>query len=271
MKTRIISAAVLLPILLVIVLALPKAVTAVVVGAAAAIAVYELLYETELVRSPRLVAYSAVAAFLMSIWGWAGQQESWGALLVLALFAALFGEMMAAHIKLPFDKICMCFAAGLLVPYLLTALVRIHSMRLGRFYILIPLILAFLPDTGAYFTGRYFGKHKLAPVISPNKTIEGVIGGVICAVLGMLIYGLVLWLGFGFQVNFLYAVLYGIVGAGASVFGDLSFSVIKRQTGIKDYGRLIPGHGGILDRFDSMSVVAPVVEALLLLIPVAVK
>ena len=87
MKTRIISAAVLLPILLVIVLALPKAVTAVVVGAAAAIAAYELLYETELVRSPRLVAYSAVAAFLMSVWSWAGQQESWGTLLVLALFA----------------------------------------------------------------------------------------------------------------------------------------------------------------------------------------
>lgn len=72
-------------------------------------------------------------------------------------------------------------------------------------------------------------------------------------------------------MNFGYAILYGLMGGMASVFGDLCFSVIKRQTGIKDYGNLIPGHGGILDRFDSMTVVAPLAEVLLLLIPMAVK
>jgi len=269
MKTRILSAVILLPLLLIAVVALPKIVIAIVFGAAAAIAVYELLHQTEFVRDPRLIAYCGVSAFLMAIWSWAGQSEAWGALLVLALFVALFGEMLASHIKMPFEKICICFVAGIVLPYLLTALVRIHAMRPGRYYIMIPFLMAFLPDSGAYFAGRFFGKHKLAPVISPKKTVEGVIGGVAACVVGMLIYGLILLL-FDFRVNFFFTILYGILGAGGSVLGDLCFSVIKRQTGIKDYGNLIPGHGGILDRFDSMMVVAPLTEALLLLIPMAV-
>lgn len=134
----------------------------------------------------------------------------------------------------------------------------------------IPFILAFLSDTGAYFAGRAFGKHKLAPVISPHKTVEGVVGGVLGAIFGMLIFCLVMQLGFKMQVNYLYAVLYGVVGSLGAVFGDLCFSVIKRQTGMKDYGNLIPGHGGVLDRFDSMMVVGPLSELLLLLLPVAV-
>lgn len=134
----------------------------------------------------------------------------------------------------------------------------------------IPFILAFLSDTGAYFAGRAFSKHKLAPVISPHKTVEGVVGGVLGAIFGMLIFCLVMQLGFKMQVNYLYAVLYGVVGSLGAVFGDLCFSVIKRQTGMKDYGNLIPGHGGVLDRFDSMMVVGPLSELLLLLLPVAV-
>ena len=100
--------------------------------------------------------------------------------------------------------------------------------------------------------------------------MEGAIGGVIATVLGMLIYALILDLPFepfNFNVNYLNAMLYGLVGSVAGVFGDLCFSVVKRQTGIKDYGNLIPGHGGVLDRFDSMMMVAPLMEALILLLP----
>jgi len=108
-------------------------------------------------------------------------------------------------------------------------------------------------------------------VISPNKTVEGVAGGVIGAIVGMLIYCLVLDLFFRFRVNYLFALTYGILGSLSAVFGDLAFSAIKRQTGIKDYGNLLPGHGGVLDRFDSMVIVAPLTEALLILIPFAVR
>ena len=83
--------------------------------------------------------------------------------------------------------------------------------------------------------------------------------------------GTVLQFGFGFKVNYGFAVIYGMFGSLAAVFGDLCFSAIKRQTGIKDYGNLIPGHGGVLDRFDSMTIVAPLVELLMSMIPVAVK
>ena len=91
------------------------------------------------------------------------------------------------------------------------------------------------------------------------------------SILGMMIYAFILDLAFGMEVNYLFAVIYGIAAAGGSVMGDLSFSVIKRQTGIKDYGNLIPGHGGVLDRLDSMMVVGPLAEVLLLLLPLAVK
>jgi phosphatidate cytidylyltransferase len=141
----------------------------------------------------------------------------------------------------------------------------------GRFLVVAPFVMAFMPDTGAYLIGCAFGKHKLCPLISPKKTVEGLFGGFLGGIVGMIVYGLVLQYFFGFTVNYLFAVLYGVLGAGFATFGDLMFSVIKRQTGIKDYGKLLPGHGGILDRFDSVTIVAPLAEVLLLILPLAVK
>ena len=272
MKTRILSAVALLPLLFVCIFLLPKVCTAIVFGLAGAIGAYELLHATGHVKHPRLVLYAAVSAFLMSIWSWSGQNRGWFSLLVVSVFAAYFGEMMANHIKLSFDKIAMCLVAALIIPYLLTSLVRVLAMRLGRYYIIVPFLMAFLPDTGAYFAGRAFGRHKLAPVVSPKKTVEGAVGGVVSAVAFMCLYALLLNKCFGFgQVNYLFAAIYGLLGAVASIIGDLTLSVVKRQVGIKDYGNLFPGHGGILDRFDSTMMVAPLAEILLLLLPFAVK
>lgn len=271
MKTRIIAAGVLLPLLLIIVLALPTIYTAILFGIMAAIGAYELLWGTGLVKHPRLIVYTAVMAFLTAIGSHYGLPYPYVLIGILVFVAALYGEMLGSHAQLPYEKLLVCLAGGVLIPFMLCALVRIHSGENGRFLILIPFVLAFLSDTGAYFVGSKFGKHKLAPVISPKKSIEGVVGGVLGAIVGMVIYCLVLDLAFGFTVNYLFALIYGVLGSLAAVFGDLSFSAIKRQVGIKDYGNLIPGHGGILDRFDSMTVVAPLTEALLLLIPVVVK
>ena len=126
--------------------------------------------------------------------------------------------------------------------------------------------MAFSADSFAYFAGRACGKHKLAPVISPHKTVEGAVGGVLGSVALMLLYALVIH-RFHVPVRYGAAAVYGVLGAFASMLGDLTFSVIKRQTGIKDYGNLLPGHGGILDRFDSMIVVAPLTEILVRLLP----
>jgi len=270
MKTRILAAAVALPLLLLIVIFLPKVCTAVLFGLMAAIGAYELTTGTGLVKHSRLTAWSMLMAFWACLWCGLGISSVWLWLGVLLFWCALFGEVMQSGMKISFDKVAICFAAGLLLPLLFGSLVRIHSGDYGRYFIFVPFILAFVSDTGAYFTGFFLGKHKLAPTISPKKTKEGVAGGVLGAMVGMVLYCLVLQLAFDVTPNYIFALIYGIVGSLGAVFGDLCFSVIKRQTGIQDYGNLIPGHGGILDRFDSMMIVGPLAEILLVLLPLVI-
>ena len=270
MKTRVITGAVLVLALLLMVLIPYKWIAAVVFGLLMAIGSYELLYGTGMVRHPRLVIYAAAMAFLVTMWSFFGAVQAYMLLLVMVFFITLFGEMMHDHVKVRFDMIAMTFVAGFVVPLLLGGVIRILSMKVGRYFVIIPFIVAYMNDAGAYLVGIKYGKHKLSPVVSPNKTYEGMLGGLAGAVLGMILYSLVLQFAFKFRVNYLLAVLYGILGSSVGVFGDLCFSVVKRQTGIKDYGNLFPGHGGVLDRFDSMVMVAPLIEVLLTLLPWAV-
>ena len=271
MKTRIIAAAVLIPILLVLVLVAPKMFSAVIFAVLMSIGSYELLYRTHLVKHPRLVIYSSVMAFAVVMWSHAGAIHAWLLLGMLVYTLVLFSEMMLDHVKVRIEMIALCYLAGFVVPFLLSALIRILAMTIGRQVIMIPFVVAFMSDGGAYFVGLKFGRHKLAPVVSPNKTIEGALGGLAGAIVGMLIYAIILDLAVPrVEVNYGLALLYGLIGSVAGVFGDLCFSIIKRQTGIKDYGNLIPGHGGVLDRFDSLMMVAPLMEALLLLAPMVI-
>lgn len=271
MKTRILAAGVLLPLLLLVVLVLPKAFTAILFGLIAAIGAYELLNSTGRVTQRRFTIYAMVMAFLMAMPCSLPYLSLLMKLAVFAFLCLLFAELLISRATLPFENVVITFFAGAVIPYCLTALVRLHGYPNGRGYILLPFVIAFLSDTGAYFAGLAFGRHKLAPIISPKKTVEGLVGGVVGAIIGVIIYCVILQKAFHFDVNYLYVPVYGILGSLGAVFGDLSFSAVKRQTGIKDYGNLIPGHGGILDRFDSMVVVAPLVELLMLLIPLVVK
>ena len=270
MKVRVIVSMVLLPLLLVVLFALPKICTAVLVGLMAALGAYELLTGTGLVKHLRLNIYSMLMALYVCLWFGLGIGYGWLLLGILVFWCLLFAEMMLSGGKLQFSKVCICFVAALLLPALLGSLVRIHNWERGRVLVCVPFLFAFLSDTGAYFAGMLFGKHKLAPVISPKKTVEGLIGGCVLTIVGMLIYCIVLQLFFKLQPNYLLAVAYGVLGTAGAAFGDLCFSAIKRQADIKDYGKLIPGHGGILDRFDSMMVVGPLAELLMLLLPLVV-
>lgn len=271
MKKRILAAVILIPLLLLVLYPAPKIVMSIVLSLLCAISTFELLYTTGLVRHFRLNLYSAIVAAAIPIWCHFGSMRIWAEVTVFAFFVILFVELMQFNPKVKFEQVCMCIAAGLVIPYLFSGLVRIMISEDGRYVILIPFIVSFLSDTGAFFVGCRFGKHKLAPVISPKKSVEGLIGGVLTAIIGMMLYCLVMEKLFFCSVNYVYAVIYGLVGSLAGAFGDLCFSVVKRQTGIKDYGDIIPGHGGILDRFDSMLVVGPLMEVLLVLIPVVVK
>lgn len=267
MRVRITVAAILIPVMLFIVLGLPEIITVFFVAFFAAIGAYELLHNTGLVKHFRMVVYSMLFAFAVPFWSYYGCNYILELGGVLVFFALMFAENMMADGKIPFQKICACFMAGLIIPFMFSSIARILAMENGKNLILLPFAIAFISDGGAYFIGVFFGKHKMAPIISPKKTWEGFFGGITFAVLGTLIYVLVQQLCFHMQVNYLYAAIYGIVGSLACVFGDLCFSIVKRQTGIKDYGSIFPGHGGMLDRFDSVIVVTPLVECLLMLIP----
>ncbi|HSC34601.1 MAG TPA: phosphatidate cytidylyltransferase [Thermodesulfobacteriota bacterium] len=124
----------------------------------------------------------------------------------------------------------------------------------GFFYIFFTVACTFLNDTGAYFTGLRLGRRKLAPAISPGKTVEGTIGGIIACILT----GLIVNYGFGSPLNSDWTIFFSILIAVTAVFGDLVESAIKRGAGIKDTGDIVPGHGGVLDRFDSLMFVFPV-------------
>ncbi len=271
MKTRIIVAAVGLPLLLLVLLVLPPIFTALLISAMSILAVYELLFGTGLVRNIYLMAASALMALVVCLWSYGGCPWQWGIVCLWVYFMGLFIIMIASHGKMPFAHLCMAAFSGIVIPLFWSALTRILLMSYGRFYILVPLILSFSADSGAYFVGVAIGKHKMAPNISPKKSWEGAAGGVLSAMLCMFLYTLILHIGFGFEVRYGAALLYGAIGSVTCILGDLTYSVIKRQTGIKDYGNLLPGHGGILDRFDSMSLVAPLAECLLLLLPLIVK
>ena len=160
-----------------------------------------------------------------------------------------------------FGDVSAALFAGLVFPWMLGCLVRLRLVpEVGKALVFVPLCIAFGSDTFALFAGMAFGRHKLAPLVSPKKTVEGAVGGLAGGVLGM---ALIRWIG---DVTVGEALcswpmvpVYGLVGSLVSQLGDLSFSVIKREFGVKDYGHLLPGHGGILDRFDSVTFVAPCV------------
>lgn len=130
----------------------------------------------------------------------------------------------------------------------------------SAFWIVFCLAVPWLADSGAFFAGNYFGKRKLCPEISPNKTVEGAIGGILAGTLSALLIGLIFKLIYG-QVTIYYGilVLVAFINSIISIFGDLTFSIIKRSCKIKDFGSIMPGHGGLLDRFDSVLLCIPVV------------
>ena len=140
-------------------------------------------------------------------------------------------------------------------------------MEQGRFLVLLPVICAFLTDGGAYFAGIFLGRHRGVTRVSPNKSIEGYIGGILSGAIFLLIYGVLLEQFAGLDASLPVLAVYGLVGSAVTELGDLSFSFVKRQFGVKDYGDLLPGHGGMLDRFDSMVFAAPTLMLLVELCP----
>lgn len=164
------------------------------------------------------------------------------------------------HEKFNYTDFFYMTGVTMLITYSFGTLVNMaQQVKTGSlFLIVITLCGAWLADSGAYFAGTFFGKTKLCPTISPKKTVEGLIGGVVCNGIFLLIISFVYRVVLkGAEVHYIWIFLAGMACALVGLVGDLTASIIKRQTGIKDYGNIMPGHGGIMDRFDSVLLVAP--------------
>ena len=144
------------------------------------------------------------------------------------------------------------------------AIIGLRYVEMGEYLFYLIFIGAWCADSFAYFVGVAIGKHKLIPKVSPKKTVEGAIGGILGAVVGFLVYGACLsYFVEGLQVNYIGMAVSAAFIAVVSQLGDLVTSFIKREQGIKDYGKVLPGHGGIMDRFDSIIAVAPIIMAII--------
>ncbi|MBR2283777.1 MAG: phosphatidate cytidylyltransferase [Ruminococcus sp.] len=176
----------------------------------------------------------------------------------------VFVTWLKMHRTIRYEQVFFALAVMILVPQSMSTIVRIDRMfpaGMGRFFLIMALCGAWIADTGAYFTGVALGKHKLCPEISPKKTIEGFVGGILTT---GIVYAAAfsIYLGFSLKIMLITFIM-GAVCAVVGTVGDLSASMVKRQIGFKDYGRIMPGHGGLMDRFDSVLFVLPAFYALL--------
>lgn len=268
MKTRIISGAVAVVIAIVILMLHKTVVLDIAVALLIAGMLYELFKATECIRfKPTAVLCIAYGIFTP----FAHLTGKWSALIALCFVLLVFATNLMQYKDLKFDKLAIMLASTILVTYSMNSLLSIHSVskKHGLFLVVLTLCGAWLADTGAYFSGTFFGKHKLCPNISPKKTVEGFIGGtvtngIIFILLGVIYGKLITDLPMDYFLLFVFGMACSVVG----LLGDLSASLIKRQYGIKDYGNIMPGHGGVMDRFDSVLFVAPFMAAMLSYFPI---
>lgn len=168
------------------------------------------------------------------------------------------------HDHLSYDDTAFAIVGTLVITCGMTS---ISAMCVGgqytSFYVVICLCVPWLSDAGAYFTGTFLGKHKLCPNISPKKTVEGAVGGIIFGILSGIVAGMIfssfIYGADKVYINYGGLALIGVLNSVIAILGDLCFSLIKRSCSIKDYGTIMPGHGGLLDRFDSVIFTAPLV------------
>lgn len=249
--------------------ALPPIGLPVVLSVLSMTALYEVIWATGLVKHRGILVLSMVLSGIVPIWTYLGQNTTCALVALFLYFCSLFLVAMTSDFTVSVDKIATAGFFAICIPYFFSAFIRIAQLPndIGYFYLLTPLIASSASDTFAYFTGVTIGKHKLVPKLSPKKTIEGSVGGLLGAMLTYLVYGLLLSLWFNITVSYFALAVYGVVGSAVAQIGDLSFSYIKRQQGIKDFGNIFPGHGGVLDRFDSTMFCAPVIELFIILLP----
>ena len=284
MKQRVITAVVLLALLAVVVWQINTPVLVLVIAFLAAVAANEIMRCAKVENTfIRVVAtgYAACVPFFASakaLTPWVSQAV-WGKVIgavpgvvyLIALVLVLLLAMLKGYAYTTFEDVAVSVFAGALVPFGFSVFIRLRDMfqieQFGIYLIFYGLICALATDSGAQLTGMAFGKHKMSPNISPKKTVEGAIGGLIFSLIlnavAMILYNRLADFKMDeFAVTVLLAACLPVSFLG--MMGDLSASVLKRDFGVKDFGKIFPGHGGVMDRFDSSMFTLPVTYALAL-------
>ena len=219
------------------------------------LALYELFSSAYLLLESVLLIITTTAVTAISLLPIPGYDQS--LLYVLPLAMLIFWRIMKRIGKCKLDSSIKIFGITLLVAFLFKSIAVVRTMENGIFYLIFAILSGCVTDIFAYLVGRKWGKHKLCPVISPKKTIEGSIGGTLATFAILLLLGWMIGYIASVQVNYPLLILYAVLSSVIGQFGDLSMSAVKRCLGDKDIGNLLPGHGGVLDRFDSLLLIAP--------------
>ena len=260
MKTRIISALVALPLLIFFVVTGGTALK-VAMMAVALIGLYELYKAfSGYIKPVHFIGFAAALIYMLFI------EKIIYTPQMLNVFIALFLLVILAYVVITHESGntmdgVVTFFGFFYVCFLISHVYLTRQFEHGEFFVWLVFFSAFCCDVGAYFTGMAFGKHKLIPQLSPKKTVEGAIGGVVVAVAVCVIYGVIIEAKSPIEGvdTVLLCFITGFIGSICSQIGDLAASAMKRYVGIKDFGKIMPGHGGVLDRFDSVLFTAPVV------------
>jgi phosphatidate cytidylyltransferase len=267
---RVFSGAVIIAVMLLVIIFQKSYLYPVAFGVLSLMAVYELLSALK-INSKSLLTLSMLFAAIVPFIDEVEIYFPKTIVLVVYIIAGLI-IMLRYHKTIKFEQVCICYAAATMLPLGFAPLMFFRNFKSdeGLFFILLIFFCSWFADTFAYFTGYFLGKHKLSPIISPKKTVEGAIGGVIGTALTVLALTLV-FNKFIFDsslkyINIAWVLPIAVLLSVVSMAGDLVASAIKRGAGVKDFGNILPGHGGILDRFDSLLLVAPVCYALYVLL-----
>lgn len=263
MKQRIFSAAVGLVIFAIALFFVNTVIFNIGIAAVSVLAVFEMLTASKQIKNKFLLILGFLFAAAIPFYHYELVTPYLGCAVFVYVFLLLV-IFMAARQSVKVEHLGFVFMITVLIPLALTTLILVRDRfpEFSSFYILIIFSSGWLSDCGGYFVGRLFGKHKLAPNVSPKKTIEGVVGSVLLAPAGCLLIGLIysaiqVNTGAPVVIDYVWLGVLSFVAAGVSIFGDLSASMMKRQFLVKDFGSIMPGHGGVLDRFDSILLVAP--------------
>ncbi len=281
MKKRIITGAIGIAFFILLLFFSDSFVLNIAISILSVIAIWEIFVATKYINNLALLSISILFAFAFPFFRtpYFNLGSKAGSLLfVIALFAIMLKQ------KVKLEQVGLVFMMTTIISVAFSSLIYLRDLPRssaynleeidGAFFLVFAAAGAWLSDAGAYFVGRFLGKHKMAPNISPNKTWEGAVGGVITNIIGLVLisyfYGM-FWLKDAGSINYIAVVIYAVLCAVAAILGDLAASFIKRSCNIKDFGNIMPGHGGVLDRFDSLLLVAPLLFAMLPEFPIVIR